>query len=115
MAPTVLLYEVALALVRKGFGEALLDRKIDEMMTLFRVGLIELVEPDVALLRDAVRIAGRVSPDPRSKPWLNDAIFHALARRENATLVTADRRYVARLKGVPSLRGGVLLLERVRV
>ncbi len=110
-----MLYEVTLALTRKGFSRSIIERRIDEVMALFRAGVITLVEPDAELMKDAVQIAWQVSPDPRIKPWLNDAVFHALARREHAMLVTADERYVARLEAFPTLRDGVVLLERARV
>lgn len=113
IAPSILIYEVTIALVRKGFRSRLLHRKLERFLELTTNGIITLINPDAALLKESASIAEKVSPNPRTKPWLNDAVFHALAQREAATLVTADRAYVERLKLLPKLQAGVVLYDKL--
>jgi predicted nucleic acid-binding protein len=92
VAPSLWRYEVANVLARKAPRQA-----IDLL-----AGLLDLelptVDPDRALLGEALAIALRLSP-----VTVYDAAYHALALRVGGTFITADEAYFRRARRLGSI------------
>lgn len=110
IAPSLMLYELNNALISKGATGKHYDTAMTTVMNWVRSDVVEIVEPNEALLRRAEAIA---SMDTQGKGYISsfDATFHALALMRGATFVTADVVYVRKTKAV---LGGVELLQDIQ-
>jgi len=111
LAPTLLIYEVTTALVRKRYASPSLQRqRIRQLFEACQLSLIDLIDIDCNILIEAGEIAREVTPDNK-RPWTADAIYHALARREGIQLLTADNVYIERVRGFTKYQADVVLLS----
>jgi predicted nucleic acid-binding protein len=90
LAPDLLLVEVANALWKKTAGREISPAEADRALDLVRESGIDL-RPTAPLLTRALDIARRLNHP------VYDCVYLALAAREHASFVTADRRLLRRV------------------
>ena len=90
-APSLIRVEVANTLATLQRRGALTARYAEQAFLLFQSAPVRIVEPEDSLERAAVDMALRLGHP------VYDCLYLAVARRLNATLVSADRRFLDRL------------------
>jgi predicted nucleic acid-binding protein len=90
LAPDLLLVEVANALWKKTAGSEISPAEADRAFDLVSESGIDL-RPTAPLLGRAMQVARRL------KHPVHDCVYLALAEREHASFVTADRRLLRRI------------------
>jgi predicted nucleic acid-binding protein len=94
------LAEVAAVLARE-----LPEQAADYFLELSRILDANTSSPSNAVYQCAIELATRLNHH------LFDTLYHAVALEENATLITADRRYYEKSKPL----GGIMLLENIAI
>ncbi len=113
IALSVLIYEVGIALTRKGFRARTMREKMHALTAMSQVDLIEIVEVDADLLFQSSQMALEISGNAE-RPWFNDCIYYQLAEREQATLLTAGGKFMQRLQKFTRFQTSVVLLNDVK-
>ena len=70
--------------------------------------LIELVGTDEYLIKKTLEMT-KVGHSKSGYPTFNDSLYHAIAIRDKAIFITADRRHYLKTKHL----GNIMLLEEV--
>jgi len=93
------LAEVAAVLARE-----LPEQAVDYFLELSHIFDANASSPSNAVYQRAIELASRLNHH------MFDTLYHAVALEENATLITADRRYYEKAKPL----GGIMLLENFK-
>jgi predicted nucleic acid-binding protein len=103
IAPSLLLIECANALLRRARSGDIPTESVAGKVGALRVAPVRLV-PAERHLEAAITLATQL------RHSLYDCLYLTLALREGAQLITADRRFVGRVRRDGALAGSVILL-----